>query len=29
MIKFDQADKWGRLWSELFLKGQKFQRDNE
>ncbi len=26
-ITLDEADKWEKLWSELFLKGQKVQKD--
>ena len=26
VITRDEADKWEKLWSELFLKGQKVQR---
>jgi iron(III) transport system substrate-binding protein len=29
IITLDEADKWDKLWSELFLKGQKVQRDTE
>jgi len=29
VITLDEADKWEKLWSELFLKGQKVQRDTE
>jgi iron(III) transport system substrate-binding protein len=29
VITLDEADKWDKLWSELFLKGQKVQRDTE
>jgi iron(III) transport system substrate-binding protein len=27
IITLDEADKWEKLWSELFLKGQKVQKD--
>ena len=27
LITLDEADSWEKLWSELFLKGQKVQRD--
>jgi len=26
-ITLDEADRWEKLWSELFLKGQKVQKD--
>jgi iron(III) transport system substrate-binding protein len=29
VITLDEADKWEKLWSELFLKGQKVQRETE
>lgn len=29
VITLDEAEKWEKLWSELFLKGQKVQRDTE
>ena len=29
VITLDEAEKWDRLWSELFLKGQKVQRDTD
>ena len=29
VISLDEADKWDRLWSELFLKGQKVQKETE
>ncbi len=29
VITLDEADKWDKLWSELFLKGQKVQRETE
>ena len=28
-ITLDEADKWDKLWSELFLKGQKVQKETE
>jgi iron(III) transport system substrate-binding protein len=28
-ITLDEADKWEKLWSELFLKGQKVQKDSD
>jgi iron(III) transport system substrate-binding protein len=28
-ITLDEADKWEKLWSELFLKGEKIKRDSE
>ena len=28
-ITLDEADKWERLWSELFLNGQKVQRESD
>jgi iron(III) transport system substrate-binding protein len=27
IITLDEADKWDKLWSDLFLKGQKVQKD--
>ena len=29
VITLDEADKWEKLWSELFLKGQKVQKEAE
>ena len=29
VITLDEADKWEKLWSELFLKGQKVQKETE
>ena len=29
VITLDEADKWDKLWSELFLKGQKVQKETE
>ena len=29
VISLDEADKWDRLWSGLFLKGQKVQKETE
>ena len=29
LIMLDEADKWEKLWSELFHKGQKVQRDTD
>ena len=29
VITLDEADKWDKLWSDLFLKGQKVQRDTD
>ena len=29
VITLDEADKWDKLWSELFLKGQKIQKETE
>ncbi len=29
VITLDEADKWDKLWSDLFLKGQKVQRETE
>ena len=26
-ITLDEADKWEKLWSELFLKGERIKRD--
>ena len=26
-VPIDEAEKWDELWSDLFLKGQKVQRD--
>ena len=26
-ITLEEADRWEKLWSELFLKGQKVQKD--
>ena len=29
VITLDEAEKWDKLWSDLFLKGQKVQRDTD
>lgn len=29
IISLDEADKWDKLWSDLFLKGQKVQKETE
>ena len=29
IITLDEADKWDKLWSDLFLKGQKVQKEHE
>ena len=29
VITLDEADKWDKLWSDLFLKGQKVQKEHE
>ncbi len=29
VISLDEADKWDKLWSDLFLKGQKVQKETE
>ena len=29
VISLDESDKWEKLWSELFLKGQKVQKETE
>ena len=29
VITLDEADKWDKLWSDLFLKGQKVQKETE
>jgi iron(III) transport system substrate-binding protein len=29
VISLDEADKWEKLWSDLFLKGQKVQKETE
>ena len=29
VITLDEADKWDKLWSELFLKGQKIKKETE
>jgi iron(III) transport system substrate-binding protein len=29
VITLDEADKWEKLWSQLFLKGQKVQKESE
>lgn len=29
VISLDENDKWEKLWSELFLKGQKVQKETE
>ncbi|MDQ6881592.1 MAG: ABC transporter substrate-binding protein, partial [Pseudomonadota bacterium] len=29
VITLDEADKWEKLWSQLFLQGQKVQKDKE
>jgi hypothetical protein len=29
VITLDEADRWEKLWSELFLKGQKVQKEAE
>jgi iron(III) transport system substrate-binding protein len=29
VITLDESDKWDKLWSELFLKGQKVQKETE
>jgi iron(III) transport system substrate-binding protein len=29
IITLDEAEKWDKLWSELFLKGQKVQKETE
>ena len=28
-VVLDEADKWEKLWSELFLRGQAITRDRE
>ncbi len=27
LITLDEADRWEKLWSDLFLKGQKIQKE--
>jgi hypothetical protein len=27
VVVLDEAEKWEKLWSELFLKGQKVQKE--
>lgn len=29
LITFDETERWEKLWSELFLKGQNVQRDTD
>ena len=29
VITLDEAEKWDKLWSDLFLKGQKVERDTD
>ena len=29
VITLDEAEKWDKLWSDLFLKGQKAQKETE
>ena len=29
VITLDENDKWEKLWSELFLKGQKLEKEKE
>lgn len=29
VITLDEAEQWDKLWSDLFLKGQKVQRDTD
>ena len=29
VITLDESDKWEKLWSELFLKGKKIEKESE
>jgi len=29
VITLDEADRWEKLWSDLFLKGQKIQKETD